>query len=200
MQIVSDYSWFPLCLRSGLGAACQRSGILRIPIMLVKSPSAPTCPGAHDPTSPQSFPMTFTKFSKSPKPLKISDNTAGRTDSATTLLFFPLFFFCLFCFLQVLISHCHCCFLLKPPRLPLFAVLWFVERWTRQNSLRWVSTRGALMVLSIKGTPCSPHFANHPYCCVFVIQQRSHHVLLVPKWKPKGFVALHLVCCFGSVL
>lgn len=56
-----------LSLRPDPGAACQRSGISRILKMLVKFLFAPTCPGTHGLTSPQSFPMTFTKFSKSPK-------------------------------------------------------------------------------------------------------------------------------------
>lgn len=80
--------------------------------MSVKSPSAPTCPGTHDPTSPQSFLMTFTKFSKSPKRPKISDNILGRTCCS----FHHLFFFFL--------GHGGCCFFtfyfLKPPTLPLF--------------------------------------------------------------------------------
>lgn len=84
----------PLCFPPGRVAACQRSGTLRIPKILVKLPSAPTCPGTHDPTSPQSSPMTFTKFSKSPKLPKISDNIVGQTGSAPNL-FFPL----LLCFI-----------------------------------------------------------------------------------------------------
>ncbi|KAF3839214.1 hypothetical protein F7725_017931 [Dissostichus mawsoni] len=48
-----------------------------------KVPFAPTCPEAHDPTSPQSSPTTSTKFSKSPK---ISDNTTPLKYLKTLLL------------------------------------------------------------------------------------------------------------------
>lgn len=70
----------------GPGAACQRSGMLRIHKMWVKFPSALTCPGTHDPTSPQSFPMRFTKFSKS---LKIKDNIMRQLDPDCPNFFFP---------------------------------------------------------------------------------------------------------------
>lgn len=72
---------------SGLGAACRKSGTLRIPKMSVNFPSAPKCPGTHAHTSPQSFQMTFTKCSKSLKLPKISDNIIGWTDQAPLLFF-----------------------------------------------------------------------------------------------------------------
>lgn len=60
--------------------------------MWVKSLSAPTCPGTHGLTSPQSFPTMFTKFLKSPKLPETSDNAVVQT-----------------CFPPV--GHSDCCFL-----------------------------------------------------------------------------------------
>lgn len=79
--------------------------------MSVKPPSALTCPGAHDPTSPQSFPMTFTKSSKSPKLPKISDNIVEQTSSTPNHFCFLFFFFP-----HVLVGHCRSWFLLFPSR------------------------------------------------------------------------------------
>lgn len=62
---------------SGLAAVCQRSGMWRIHRMWVNSLSALTCPGTRGLTSSQFSPMTFTKFSKSPKLPKNSDNMLG---------------------------------------------------------------------------------------------------------------------------
>ena len=98
-------SSFPSCSLTllcslGLGAACQRSGTLRTPKTSVEFPSAPKCPGTHDPTSSQSFSMTFTKFSKFPKPPKISDNIVGATGHHRACPFFSFFLsLSRFCFL-----------------------------------------------------------------------------------------------------
>lgn len=96
--------------------------------MSVKSPSAPTCPGTLDPTSPQSFPMTFTKFSKSPKPPKMSDNTAGHTGSAPNCSLRCFFVVCFW------VAHCRCCFL-RPKNPVTFFLMFLIHRAADQRQV-----------------------------------------------------------------
>lgn len=158
---VSDKHWFSSFISfsiiflfhifsPGRGVACQKFGTLRIPKMLVKFPSAPTCPETHDPTSLQSFPMMFTKFSKSPK---ISDNTVGWTGPSPNLFFPPLFFFNLYIFWSVTVTAAFYFPKLNPPTVPL-----------------------ALLF---------PTFCQSPLSSDIPMMHQ-----LVPKWKPKGAIAL----------
>lgn len=129
--------------------------------MSVKSPSAPTCPGTHDPTSPQSFLMTFTKFSKSPKRPKISDNILGRTCCSFHHLFFFFWVTAVAAFsLFTYSNHQHFHF---------FAELWCPGLHAPKQFATSLCTHSVCDLNKL----CSPLCANHAYCCIFVTQRRS---------------------------